>query len=86
MRMGGSDVYLKTGERRQSSKSAKIEVARPAAREGEKGNGTEQQGREREWVEGAVAPLVLTPTASLHYSGLPNKKKGHHLRNVIISI
>jgi hypothetical protein len=72
MRVGGSDVYLRTGERRQSPESAGIEAATTSGeREGEKGERNRAaQGREREWIEGAVAPVGFDPHGILILFGL----------------
>ena len=50
-------MYLRTGERRQSSESAGIE----AAREGEKGKQNIAAGQREGVGEGAVAPFGFDP-------------------------
>ena len=72
MRVGGSDVYLRTGERRQSPDSVGIETATTSGEwEGEKGEwNNAAQGREWEWVEGAVAPVGFDPHDILILFGL----------------
>jgi hypothetical protein len=63
MRVGGSDVYHGTGERRQSLESAGIEAATTGGEtEGEKGERNQSRAeRGSTWVEGGVAPFGFDP-------------------------
>ena len=57
----------KDGNRRNRPKSKRHDERRETER---KWNGTVQQGREREWVEGAFAPVGFDPHGILILFGL----------------
>ena len=70
MRVGGSYVYLRTGEGRQSPESAEIEAARGAARDGEKMERNSAAGQREGVGRGGRCPVGFDPHGILILFGL----------------